>query len=270
MPDKDLHEKYAVSNGPINRRTARVDIGVTKIESTVAQAKIQSLQSQQRLGSSLVDQIKINKPTLNSKKPIQKRFIAQGVLIAISAIGGFLGIIQSSVPMSGASLTLLVITGAWCLKYPPEKNRSQESTSIEVVAISDLAHLDELFKRASMDIDQTLIDKLCELKRTIVLCIKSFHNSQQYGGGANAEALYVREAIRRYIPDSILAYLAIPKTHRNSLQIEGNLCATDLLASQLDQISQEIKNREEKFTRIAGDALITQSHFLKAKAKQPL
>ena len=83
---------------------------------------------------------------------------------------------------------------------------------------------------------------------------------------ATEESLYLREAVRRYIPDSINSCLQVPQKDRASLVIDGSKPALDLLHDQLQMIQLQLDGREAKLTQIAGEALLRQQRFLASKA----
>jgi len=82
---------------------------------------------------------------------------------------------------------------------------------------------------------------------------------------ASEESLYLREEVRRYIPDSINSCLQVPQKDRASLVIDGSKPALDLLHDQLQMI-QQLDTREAKLVQVAGEALLRQQRFLASKA----
>jgi hypothetical protein len=113
---------------------------------------------------------------------------------------------------------------------------------------------------------QTTVDSLARLKESIVRCMALVGASAEEGSLATEESLYLREAVRRYIPDSINSCLRVPQKDRASLVIDGSKPALDLLHDQLQMIQQQLDAREAKLTQFAGEALLRQQRFLAAKA----
>ena len=97
-------------------------------------------------------------------------------------------------------------------------------------------------------------------------CMALLGASAEEGSLATEESLYLREAVRRYIPDSINSCLQVPQKDRATLVIDGSKPALDLLQDQLQMIQQQLDTREAKLTQIAGEALLRQQRFLAAKA----
>lgn len=86
------------------------------------------------------------------------------------------------------------------------------------------------------------------------------------GGLASEESLYLREAVRRYIPDSINSCLQVPQKDRASLAIDGGKPALDLLHDQLQMIQLQLDTREARLIQFAAEALLRQQRFLASKS----
>jgi hypothetical protein len=72
------------------------------------------------------------------------------------------------------------------------------------------------------------------------------------------DRLYTAECMRRYLPDTLSAFLSIPPTQRTPQTIE-------LLYEQLEVLHQGILTRLNKAHQQATEALAQQHRFLKAK-----
>jgi hypothetical protein len=77
---------------------------------------------------------------------------------------------------------------------------------------------------------------------------------------------YLREAVRRYVPDALHAYLAIPLAVRSATPAGGESAAV-LLSEQLELIESEIDRRMQKLIAGVGDELRQQLRFLEARSK---
>lgn len=78
------------------------------------------------------------------------------------------------------------------------------------------------------------------------------------------DRLYVVECVRRYLPDSLQSYLAVPRSQRAVALADGG-SAESLLASQLDLLRSELEQREAKLARSAAEQLVRQQRFLQSK-----
>ena len=80
------------------------------------------------------------------------------------------------------------------------------------------------------------------------------------------DRLYVNECLRRYLPDSLQAYLAVPAGQR-ALPLADGQTAQDLLLGQLTPLHQELLDREAKLAGQASAALLRQQRVRTAKAR---
>ncbi len=147
------------------------------------------------------------------------------------------------------------------------------STGVATIDLADpeaLAQLDAVMEKMAAQAPQATVDSLTQLKESIVRCMALVSASAGDGSLASEESLYLREAVRRYIPDSITSCLQVPQKDRASLVIDGSKPALDLLQDQLQMIQVQLDAREAKLTQVAGEALLRQQRFLAAKSNGSL
>ena len=77
--------------------------------------------------------------------------------------------------------------------------------------------------------------------------------------------MYLRECLRRYVPDSVTAYLGVPVAQRQEPLLDDQPCAQVALLQQLDLLLEEILLREKKIGRSAAEQLVSQQRFLASK-----
>ena len=75
----------------------------------------------------------------------------------------------------------------------------------------------------------------------------------------------MRECLRRYIPDTLDAFLRVPATQRKTQLLDGQASAQALLLDQLSALQEEVTLREKKIGRSAAEGLMKQNRFLEAK-----
>ena len=151
--------------------------------------------------------------------------------------------IQSSVLVIGSSALALGAVGVWAVVN--RRSQPRGNTARPRVTATDLADP----------------EALARLKESIVRCMALVGASAEDGSLASEESLYLREAVRRYIRDSINCCLQVPQKDRASLVIDGSKPALDLLHDQLQMIQLQLDAREAKLTQIAGEALLRQQRF---------
>ena len=79
------------------------------------------------------------------------------------------------------------------------------------------------------------------------------------------DRMYLRECLRRYVPDSVEAYLRVPAAQRIVPLLNDQPCAQTALHQQLDLLLEEIRLREKKIGRSAAEKLANQQRFLASK-----
>ena len=80
------------------------------------------------------------------------------------------------------------------------------------------------------------------------------------------DRLYLTELVRRYLPDSLQAYLLVPRAQRaNQLTAQAG-SAESLLLGQLQLLGAELDKRELKLAHSRAEALMRQQRFLESKS----
>jgi hypothetical protein len=269
MNDLKKSKNYAVAKGPVNRRTTAA---VPEAKPVVAQAVLQRVSmahAKRRLGTPLSQRMAAStQPAATSALPTATA-IVQAIGATICAMGLGLGVIQSSSLVMGVSAMALGGVALWAVISRRVRSVEVGSARVVVADVADaqvLAQLDAVMEKMAAEAPQATVDSLTHLKESIVRCTALLAQAQGEGGLASEESLYLREAVRRYIPDSINSCLQVPLKERASLVIDGSKSALDLLQDQLQMIQQQLDAREAKLTQFSGEALLRQQRFLAAKA----
>ena len=80
------------------------------------------------------------------------------------------------------------------------------------------------------------------------------------------DRMYVIESLRRYIPDTLGAYLQVPAAQRPVPGAGEGPSANDLLQGQLALLQSELEQHEQRLHGSAVEALRRQQRFLQSKA----
>ena len=126
-----------------------------------------------------------------------------------------------------------------------------------------LAAFDAALDTAAAELDEAHSTRLLAIKDTF----KRIGQQPvvQDGHFTVEDRLYLRECLRRYVPDSIAAYLRVPVAQRAQQLWNDQPCAQVALRQQLDLLLEEICLRETKIGRSAAEQLAGQQRFLAAK-----
>lgn len=270
MSDLKKSKNYAVANGPVNRRTSAAAPEAKPVVAQAVLQRVSAAHAKRRLGTPLSQRLSASADAAAHGKLPTATAIVQAIGGTVCAMGVGLGVIQSSVLVMGSSALALGAVGLWAAV----SRRSQGGTGAERPRVTTtdladpeaLAQLDVVMEKMAAEAPQSTVDSLARLKESIVRCMALLGVSAEEGSLATEESLYLREAVRRYIPDSIKSCLQVPQKDRATLVIDGSKPALDLLHDQLQMIQQQLDTREAKLTQIAGEALLRQQRFLASKA----
>ena len=137
----------------------------------------------------------------------------------------------------------------------------------QLIETKDVEQLDAALHRLADDAPQDLLDRLARLKELIARCVALVASSKDPGSMGTEDQFFIRESVRRYLPDSIASYLRVPQKDRASLMIDDGKTASDLIHAQLDMIEQQLAAKEIRLTQAAGESLMRQQRFLASKTR---
>lgn len=270
MDDPKLNKKFAVSDGPVNRRLMAPEEVPDAQDSPIALARIQATLARQRLGVSMAEQLAQARGPAAATGSLSTGDIAVVVGGAASAVGLTLGLIQGSILVGGAGLVFLC--GFGLRAFVAAKSRrahggAEVPQMAALIAAKDVEQLDAALNRLAGDAPQDLLDRLARLKELIARCVALVAGANEGSAVSNDDSFFIREAVRRYLPDSIASYLRVPQRDRASLVIEDGKTASDLMHAQLDMIEQQLTAKEVRLSQMAGESLMRQQRFLAAKTR---
>ncbi len=270
MNDLNKSKNYVVAKGPVNRRTttpapsAKPPVAQTVLE------RVGKAQAKRRLGAPLSQRVAATRQATGQGSLPTATTILQAISGTVCATGLGLGLIQSSALVMGSSAAALAGIAAWAAfsrrSKPTAQRVSTGAATPDVADVDALAELDAVMEKMATQAPQATVNSLAELKESIVRCMALLGSTQADAGLASEESLYLREAVRRYIPDSINSCLQVPQKDRAHVVIDGSKPALDLLQDQLQMVQLQLDAREAKLTQIAGESLLRQQRFLAAKA----
>ena len=269
MHPSEEDRRLIAGDGPVNRRTAlkqqhRAQQQRSERPAPAAlQQRIERVHTRNRFGAPLLEQLAASRAS--AQAPASGAQIALGVLAACGAVVALLGAIQSLVLVlvSGAVLAGCGALGGVIVQ---RKTAAAAQASAAAPAWFDpaaLAAFDAALETAAAELDD---DNAAQL-----LAIKAAFQRLAPQAGAPDEhftvddRLYLRECLRRYVPDSVTAYLRVPAAQRSEALLDGQPCAQSALRQQLDLLLEEILLREKKIGRSAAEPLLSQQRFLDAK-----
>ena len=271
LPEKD--PRLVSGDGPVHPRTAlrhERDQGFNAQQSGQQPAQLRErmerVHARNRFGVSLQEHFTSTRAV--RQIPASGLQIGLGVGAACGVLVAVLGGIQASMPLTAAGLAFAACAAlAWKVLHGGAQAPSL--SGVQPVALFDpqaLAAFDAAVKQAATELDEPCAACLLAIKEAF----------QRIGGQPVAQDahftledhLYLRECLRRYVPDSLLAYLRVPVAQRQAPLPGHQPCAQVALLQQLGLLLHEVQLREHKIGHGAAEQLLRQQRFLASKASR--
>ena len=271
MNDIKGNKKYIVTKGPVNSRTAATRSPRDVPAAPAVVARIKMARARHLLGTPLAARLETPRHGVAHRDHPRAALILQAIGAAVAGTGLLLGLIQQSLPTLAFSALALAGLGAWVFVDARHRRRqigSEPWKTGQLVDASDIEHLDSAMEKIAAQSPQETLDRLAQLKESITRCVHLMGSTPAGEGFSSEDHLYIRECIRRYVPDTIHSCLKIPQKDRSTLVIDGSKPGLDLLHDQIDMIQAELHLRESRLTQLAGESLVRQHNFLSAKSSR--
>jgi hypothetical protein len=271
MNDLKKNKNYVVAKGPVNRRTSAVTHApaAPPVAASV-RSRVSVAHAKRRLGTPLSQRLLASGPeAANGQRPTGVA-IVQAIGATMGTTGLGLGVIQGSVIVMATGAVTLAGIAVWVGLRRRFTTPAAHPTRLapDIADTQALERLDALMEKIASDGPPLTVEQLAKLKESVVRCFALIAADPEAAGGSTEETLYIREAVRRYIPDSIQACLQVPVKDRTSLVIDASKTALDLFHDQLALIQQQLDTRETRLVQAAGEALMRQQRFLAAKSAE--
>ncbi|RZL64052.1 MAG: hypothetical protein EOP81_09765 [Variovorax sp.] len=267
--------RYASASRPINLRTAPREAPAVppQVHASVRQ-RLQSTHARQLLGTPLHRQL--GQPPLQTgpRRPASRRHAVLGLAPMVALVGAWLAW-PPSTPTALAAGGLLVAGGlgaaAWALVDGHRARQARAGSAAPVAPAFDmqaLVRLDAVLEELAPLAPPATLVQLGELKATLVRVAPLLATAPVNELFTLDDRLYMAEAVRRYLPDSLQGWLQVP-AHLRDTPGDGDgdeaLSAQALLDRQLTLLQAELHQRERKLGRGAAAKLLQQQRFLAAK-----
>lgn len=272
MKQPDKTPLLVSAEGPINRRTA-----------LLAQRQREAAQAEQNpttppellermhrnhlrhtLGAPLAQQWAALEKA-EAKTAPSGLLIGAGVLTACGAVVGLLGTIQASAATLGLGFALGLV-GLLGLAWVRRQARHSTHTTTAAPPLFDtetLEAFDRVLDSASAELGDEARRLLLDIKHALVSMALHARGVDEHFTAE--DRLYLRECLRRYVPDTLQAFLRVPPAQRTTLVLESQTTAQAVLLRQLTSLRDEIAQREKKMGRSAAEGLMQQDRFLASK-----
>lgn len=273
MNDSSPDPRYAIGDRPVNRRTVRPEL--TEFDPATPDVVLQrarQVHSRYQLGAPL-SELLLAPSTVPHRAPVPVQSIAM-VLVGTS-LWPLLNLVNT-LPAQGA--LAMAALGLYAQAWRRARRSRQEGAQQQGARLgagvtwalepNSLQLLDGVLETVSPDLSEALLAQLLALKSSLVRVVALARSPIQGEFHRMENRLYLQECVRRYLPDSLLAYLRIPADHRDAVMEGAGISAAQALAAQLTLIQNELDRQEALGVAGAGQSLLQQQQFLQAKARR--
>jgi hypothetical protein len=264
MNDED--PRYISADGPVNLRHARRQEMAATPMSEEALARVQRVHARHLLGAPLQAQLQAAVPA--TQRPTHAVQIGGAIGATFGVVLLLLGAIQSSIVMAIPGAVLLVgalATLAWWSRQRVAPRAL--GSAAPLFDDETLRRFDGALDRAAAEVGEGPSQQLLKLKESLVRIGRHAATVATDEHFTLDDRMYLLECLRRYIPDSLEAYLRVPATQRRSAAVGQGESAEALLLRQLALLQADVDRREEALGRSATEGLQRQHRFLEAKRR---
>lgn len=245
-PNSDDDSRFAVCPRPVNRRTAARVAGVAHEDDSAARRRGEQLQKRHAAGASLRGLAKRPQPTAALRQ--------RTLVLALAGTGALTSTLFAPVWLALPAAGLLFGAAWWSAR-----GRAAQDPAPAVDA-ADLRALDALIESSLPQLSETLQQDLRVLKQGLGQALASGADDPQ-------DRLYLRECVRRYLPDSLKAYILVPAPRRAQPLGASALSADEALRQQFALMQSKLDAFSARQETLAGEALLRQQRFLEAKSR---
>ncbi len=253
---KPRDPRYAIGERPVNRRTAEPP--APRLPAEVA-PRLQRQQARWHLGAPLGHTL--GRSGAKLPRP-------PGLALAGAAVGAALlpMVWLTASPWSwvlGAAAAL-----AWGGAAAVWRQARSAPALTPTLRQADWQALDALMEAVAGDLPETLLDQLARVKQRVIRVTQAMAGAGVDEHLTMDDHFYLRECVRRYLPDSLARFAQVPLDQRDLPLSEDGDSAHRALARQLDLIDAALQARELGAARSAGQALLLQERFLQDKNRK--
>jgi hypothetical protein len=269
--------RYVSASEPVNRRTAKPVAPRPEPVNPVVQqrlaAKWAAEHVKNRLGAPLAEQLHTATISASRTSAMTPAFITGAVVASMSGVGLLLAVIGRSLLLAGSSAVALAV-GAGLMRVvsrrfgaaaPEAVNPLMATTLFDAASI---AAFDEVVRSMAAEATDDITAALAGLKQQLVRIAQRAASAGVDEHFTLDDRLYLRELLRRYLPDSLEAYLRVPADQRLAPVLEHGASAASLLLGQLDMLAAQLSQRETRLTVSKAGDLLKQQRFLTSKTSR--
>lgn len=258
MPKPQPERRYSVAKGPVNLRKAGPAARQPAPPDARLRARMGRLRARERLGPPISRSLAPHRRSGLPGPALVALILSSLLTVFAVALGSAAGL-----ALALAGLAAMAASG-WQLLRGSRQGlaHAKKPEALPGLDAAALRAFDEALDALAAELPEPLVPELLRLKATLVGL------AQPPAGTAPGpeDRAYLVECLRRYVPDTIAAYLAIPAAQRGLPVQQTGRDAHALLQEQLAAIQAELDRRHARLVADAGERLLLQHRFLRAKS----
>lgn len=268
--DPSPSKRYASAAKPVNSRTASARPNPVAERRTVAPAalppglrdRLARLAAQKRLGPGLLQSVTPG----GVRTPLSAGVVGSALGGTGAGVAAILWALRGDGLEAGAAsvVGLGLSATAWLLRHSGRATTGSGAADILAIDEASLRAFDEACARIAPALKADALVALRGIKASLTRMVPLLSTAQIDGHFTQDDLLYTVELVRRYLPDTLQAYLAVPAVQRAHATRDAE-SADSMLVAQLGLLQTELNEREARLGHMRAGALAQQGRFLEAK-----
>jgi len=154
--------------------------------------------------------------------------------------------------------------GAGVLAWPRSNlAHTAERTELSTEMLAE--QVTTLVSRVAKGLPREALAVLHSIQSTLSELLPRLHQLQDRGIISAKDSFTVLETVRRYLPDTLAAYLRLPRLYAQVQTLAAGRTAADVLVDQLRVLDSSLKDVAKSAFAGDAEALITNGRFLQTK-----
>lgn len=276
MPEPKNDSRHAYANAPVNQRTTPREARKPPPLPEAVRMRAQKNRQRHLLGSPLSELLKPRISIAPTPNPRQHQRLHPGLIgamvLGVAAISAFI-LLRSHGGMAWGSGLAMLGSACWWWQRKSQRatptSASTHSSFLFYLEDETLHRIDQALNATAIVVNEPTLTGLISLKTAvsrIALRLDSAEINSNNGEFTQEDRFYVIESVRRYIPDTLNAYLQIPPSQRAIPSAQNGPSADQILLNQLALLQSELEQREQRLHAGSVEALLREQRFLQAKA----
>ena len=265
MPEHKNDSQRAYASAPVNQRTApRAAINPPPVHASL-KARAQRARQRQLLGTPMSGLVARRQAGAPHERDKFHPGVIAATVCAVAAASALI-LIRSSAGLALAAALTALGGASFLWQHRSQRLTTPAPASLPPFDIEALRKVDEAFEATAAVASEPVLAALISLKAAAVRVTLALHSSEVDVGFTVDDRMYVIESMRRYIPDTLAAYLRVPPTQRALPGLQPAKGADQLLLDQLALLQSQLEMREQRLQGSALETLLQQQRFLESKA----